>query len=38
VTIDSPGFTLRLARRVKALGIPVVHYVAPQVWAWRRGG
>ncbi len=37
VTIDSPGFTLRLARRVRPLGIPVVHYVAPQVWAWRRG-
>lgn len=37
VTIDSPGFTLRLARRVKHLGIPVVHYVAPQVWAWRKG-
>lgn len=38
VTIDSPGFTLRLAERVKArLGIPVVHYVAPQVWAWRPG-
>ncbi|MDB5415538.1 MAG: lipid-A-disaccharide synthase [Rubritepida sp.] len=37
VTIDSPGFTLRLAKRVKALGIPIVHYVAPQVWAWRPG-
>ena len=37
VTIDSPGFTLRLARRMKPLGIPVVHYVAPQVWAWRPG-
>lgn len=37
VTIDSPGFTLRLAERVKPLGIPVVHYVAPQVWAWRPG-
>ena len=37
VTIDSPGFTLRLAKRVKPLGIPVVHYVAPQVWAWRPG-
>ena len=35
VTIDSPGFTLRVAERVKAQGIPVVHYVAPQVWAWR---
>lgn len=37
VTIDSPGFTMRLAARVKGLGIPVVHYVAPQVWAWRPG-
>lgn len=37
VTIDSPGFTLRLAARVRPLGIPVVHYVAPQVWAWRPG-
>ena len=37
VTIDSPGFTLRLAERVKPLGIPIVHYVAPQIWAWRPG-
>lgn len=37
VTVDSPGFTLRVARPAKALGIPVVHYVAPQVWAWRPG-
>ncbi|MBR0678934.1 lipid-A-disaccharide synthase [Roseomonas eburnea] len=37
VTIDSPGFTLRVAERVRPLGIPVVHYVAPQVWAWRPG-
>lgn len=37
VTIDSPGFALRLAERVKPLGIPVVHYVAPQIWAWRPG-
>lgn len=37
VTIDSPGFTLRLAARAKRRGIPVCHYVAPQVWAWRRG-
>ena len=35
VTIDSPGFTLRVAPQVKAMGIPVVHYVAPQVWAWK---
>ena len=37
VTIDSPGFTLRLLRRVRGLGVPRVHYVAPQVWAWREG-
>lgn len=37
ITIDSPGFTLRLAARVKHLGIPILHYVAPQVWAWRPG-
>ncbi len=37
VTIDSPGFTLRLAKRLKGSGIPVVHYVAPTVWAWKPG-
>ncbi len=37
VTIDSPGFSLRVLRRLKASGIPRVHYVAPQVWAWREG-
>jgi lipid-A-disaccharide synthase len=37
VTIDSPGFTLRVLRRIAPLGIPRVHYVAPQVWAWREG-
>ncbi len=36
VTIDSPGFALRLLRRVASLGIPRVHYVAPQAWAWRE--
>ena len=36
ITIDSPGFTLRLLRRIAPLGIPRVHYVAPQVWAWRE--
>jgi lipid-A-disaccharide synthase len=33
VTIDSPGFTLRVLKQIK--GIKRVHYVAPQVWAWR---
>ena len=37
VTIDSPGFTLRIAKAVKPQGIRVMHYVAPQVWAWRPG-
>jgi lipid-A-disaccharide synthase len=37
VTIDAPSFTLRLAARVRRLGVRVVHYVAPQVWAWRPG-
>ena len=35
VTIDSPDFNFRVGRRLKGSGIPVVHYVAPQVWAWR---
>lgn len=37
VTIDSPGFTLRLLKAIRELGIKRVHYVAPQVWAWREG-
>ncbi len=37
VSIDSPGFSLRVARRLRGRGIPLVHYVAPQVWAWRPG-
>jgi lipid-A-disaccharide synthase len=36
VTIDSPGFTLRLLKQVRGFGIPRVQYVAPQVWAWRE--
>ncbi|BAI72251.1 lipid-A-disaccharide synthase [Azospirillum sp. B510] len=39
VGIDSPGFTLRVARKVRAAApaIPLVHYVAPTVWAWKPG-
>ena len=37
VTIDSPGFTHRVLRAIRPLGIPRAHYVAPQVWAWREG-
>ncbi len=35
VTIDSPGFTLRVSKRLRGKGIPLVHYVAPSVWAWK---
>ncbi|MDQ2088517.1 lipid-A-disaccharide synthase [Marimonas arenosa] len=38
VTIDSPDFSLRVAKKVKAASrIRTVHYVAPSVWAWRPG-
>ncbi len=34
VLIDNPGFNLHLAQKIHAMGIPVVYYIAPQVWAW----
>lgn len=34
--IDYPGFNLRATRSAKARGIPVLYYVAPQVWAWKQ--
>ena len=37
VLIDFPDFNLRLAKVAKAAGVPVLYYVSPQVWAWRRG-
>jgi lipid-A-disaccharide synthase len=39
VTVDSPDFTLRVARKVRAQdpSIQTVHYVSPTVWAWRPG-
>ena len=37
VPIDFPDFNLRLAARARAAAVPVVYYVSPQVWAWRRG-
>lgn len=37
VPIDFPDFNLRLAARAKRLGVPVVYFVSPQVWAWRTG-
>jgi lipid-A-disaccharide synthase len=35
VAIDFPDFNFPLARRLKALGIPIVYYISPQIWAWR---
>ena len=37
VTVDYPGLNLKLAAFAKGLGIPAVHIVCPQVWAWRSG-
>ncbi|MDX8497002.1 lipid-A-disaccharide synthase [Mesorhizobium sp. VK4C] len=39
ITIDSPDFSLRVAKKVRAAApaIPIVHYVCPSVWAWRPG-
>jgi lipid-A-disaccharide synthase len=39
VTIDSPDFSLRVAKKVRAAdpSIPIIHYVCPSVWAWRPG-
>ena len=35
VTIDVPGFAFRVGARLKDSDVPLVHYVAPQVWAWK---
>jgi lipid-A-disaccharide synthase len=35
--VDVPDFNLRLAKRLKKLGIPVVYFIAPMAWAWREG-
>ncbi|PWK69787.1 lipid-A-disaccharide synthase [Aminobacter sp. AP02] len=39
ITIDSPDFSLRVAKKVRALDpkVPIVHYICPSVWAWRPG-
>ena len=36
IPIDYPGFNLRLARSARRYNIPVLYYIAPQVWAWHR--
>jgi lipid-A-disaccharide synthase len=37
ILIDYPDFNLRVAATAKKLGIPVLYYISPQVWAWRSG-
>ena len=37
VVIDFPEFNLRLARRARRAGVPVVYFIPPQLWAWRPG-
>lgn len=37
VLIDSPDFNLRIAKTARRVGIPVIYYIAPKVWAWRPG-
>ncbi len=36
ILVDYPGFNLRLAKRIKSLGLPIIYYISPQVWAWGR--
>ncbi len=37
VPVDFPGFNLRLAGRARSMGVPVMYYIAPQIWAWGEG-
>ena len=37
VLVDYPGFNLKLAKQAKKLGIPVLYYISPKIWAWRAG-
>lgn len=37
VLVDYPGFNLRIAEFAKALGIKVIYYISPQLWAWKEG-
>ncbi len=37
ILVDYPGFNLRIAQFAKELGIRVVYYISPQLWAWKEG-
>jgi lipid-A-disaccharide synthase len=36
ILIDYPGFNLRFAKKIKKLGVPVIYYISPQLWAWGK--
>ncbi|MFQ5454160.1 MAG: lipid-A-disaccharide synthase [Candidatus Zixiibacteriota bacterium] len=36
ILVDYPGFNLRLAKLIKGLGIPIIYYISPQIWAWGQ--
>jgi len=36
ILVDSPGFNLRLAKRLKAQSVPIVYFISPHVWAWKQ--
>ncbi len=37
VLIDYPGFNLRIAKKLQNMGLKIVYYISPQIWAWRKG-
>jgi len=37
ILIDFPDFNILTARAAKTLGVPVLYYISPQIWAWRKG-
>ena len=37
VLIDYPGFNLSIAKKLKAMGVKIIYYISPQVWAWGAG-
>lgn len=36
ILIDSPSLNMRLAKRLKRMGVPVLYFVSPQIWAWKK--